>query len=137
MILPVAALISAVVLLLSLGQSAQSQTLPVRVHKEIKTFRGDPDRTIAVEGAARYTLLSAHKEGGRPWADAIWLRQSPEGETMLSRGYDCARDLYRWLGEAKDFRGISLSVRSIEQTRYRPLTPGTLEHRLAAHACGL
>lgn len=124
-------------LLLSFGLSAQAQTLPVRIHKEIKTFAGSDTRVVAVDGADRYTLVSAHKEGGRPWADAIWAKRGPDGVTLLSRGYDCANDIYRWLGEARDFRGISRSVSSPGQTRQRRLTPGSIEHRLAAYACGL
>lgn len=127
-------------ILLSLGAGlAAAQGLPVRIHKEIRSFSGNPAQVIATTDAppARYTLYSAHKEGGRPWADAIWARRDAGGVTYLSRAYDCAAGTFRWLGEAARIDRISLSVRSIDQIRPQPLTPGTLEYLLARHACAL
>ncbi|NNU81843.1 hypothetical protein HMH01_15505 [Halovulum dunhuangense] len=135
-----AGLILPAAILLTLGLSmAMAQGLPVRIHDGIRTFAGDPNRVVAAtqDPPSRITLYSAHKEGGRPWADAIWVRQTPEGRSFLSRAYDCEAGTYRWLGEAARLGQISLSVSSVAQTAPRRLEPGTVEYDLARHACAL
>ena len=132
-------LISAVMMLALGAGIAAAQGLPARIHDRITTFAGDPARGIAAseDPKAVFTLHSAHKEAGRPWADAIWVRRAETGVSYLSRAYDCAAGTYRWLGEAREIGRISLSVTSVEQTAPRRLVPGTIEYQLARHACAL
>lgn len=130
----------ALVAALILGATAAAaQGLPVKTYGDITSFRGNRAAVIAVTDAppARYTLLSAHKEARRPWADAVIRRESPEGVSFLSRAYDCANATYRWLGEAASPARLSLSVTDLRQLGDRPLLPGTIEHRLAAYVCAL
>ena len=117
--------------------AAAAQGLPVKIHRDITAFQGDKNAAILVDGATRYALVSAHKEGGRPWADAVFWRVTDGQVTWMNRRYDCAAGTYRWLGEAEDYAGMSRSVTSLEELRDRPLQPGTVEYALAHHVCGL
>ncbi len=119
------------------AQAPGAGLLPVRIHERIATFRGDGDTVIARSDGGEYLLYSAHKEGGRPWADAIFVRRDRDGVTYLSRAYDCAAGTWRWMGEHDDITRISRSVGSIADIRPRPVEPGTVEHALARHVCAL
>ncbi|MEM1266012.1 MAG: hypothetical protein AAGI50_08360 [Pseudomonadota bacterium] len=123
--------------LLFLAAPALAEGLPVKTYPRITSFEGDGRTVIATDGAAAYTLVSAHKEAGRAWADALYERTEDGTTTLVARAYDCAAATYRWMGEAPRYRELSLSVTSMDQLRDRPLFPGTIEHRLAAYVCGL
>lgn len=110
--------------------------LPVKTYKKITTFRGS-NQVVASGGGAVYTLYSAQKEGGRPWAGAVFVKRQGGKATYLSRAYDCSTATYRWLGEYSRPDQISLSVTSLNQTRRRALQPGTIEYQLAYYACAL
>lgn len=114
----------------------QAVRLPVKTYPEITTFRGS-DRAVASDGAAVYTLYTAQKEGGRPWAGAVFVKRMGGQVSYLSRAYDCAAGTWRWLGEAARLDRISQSVTSLDQTRRRALTPGSIEYQLAYYACAL
>lgn len=118
------------------GTAAMAQTLPVKIHRQIASFEGNPRAVILERDGARYALVSAHKEAGRPWADALFWRYRDGDRTLISRAYDCAAGTYRWLGEGKDFQEMSASVRP-GQTGDRLLEPGSTEFALAHHVCGL
>jgi len=110
--------------------------LPVRIYPRIMAFNGNPGRAILRTPEARYTLVSAHKEAGRPWADAVMTRETRAGRILLSRAYDCAAATFRWLGEGPSYRAMTASVRP-EQTGDRRLRPGTVEFELARYVCAL
>ncbi|MEO0912040.1 MAG: hypothetical protein AAFY59_03495 [Pseudomonadota bacterium] len=120
-----------------MASAAVAQGLPVKVHSKVKSWKGDRATVIASAPGEAYTLVSAHKEGGRPWADALFEKQTASGKVLVSRAYDCANATYRWLGEARTYRGLSLSVTSLEQVRDRRLQAGTVEYALARYVCGL
>ena len=114
-----------------------AQALPVKTYRTIKSWTGDRATVVARTVDATYTLVSAHKEAGRPWADALFEKRSADGTLLVSRAYDCANATYRWLGEAATYRGLSLSVTSLEQVRDRKIEAGTVEHQLARYVCAL
>ncbi len=131
-----AALLASLLLLLTASLAA-AQPLPVKTYPTIRAFQGERDAVIARDEVAEYVLVSAHKEGGRPWADALFERRSAEGRMLVNRAYDCAAGTYRWMGEARTFRGLSLSVKSLDQVRDRRLESGSVEYALARYVCGL
>lgn len=123
--------------LILMASAAMAQSLPVKTYPKIKSWKGDRATVIATADNAAYTLVSAHKEGGRPWADALFEKQTAAGKVLVSRAYDCANATYRWLGEAPTYRGLSLSVTSLDQVRDRRLQAGTVEYALARYVCAL
>ncbi|MEO0386773.1 MAG: hypothetical protein AAF281_04470 [Pseudomonadota bacterium] len=128
---------AATLLLLMVAGAGAAETLPVKTYPRITSFAGDRTTVIAVDGPAQFTLISAHKEAGRPWADALFERRDNAGRMLVARAYDCAAATFRWMGEAERFRGLSLSITSMDQIRDRPLLPGTVEFRLARYVCAL
>lgn len=135
----VIALVAAIATSVFVADPAASQApaqLPVKTYKTITTFRGS-NQVVASGGGAVYTLYSAQKEGGRPWAGAVFVKRQDGKATYLSRAYDCASGTYRWLGEYSRPDQISLSVTSLSQTQRRALQPGTIEYQLAYYACAL
>lgn len=124
-------------LTIALGATAaMAQSLPVKIHKDIKSFRGDVNVVIAEDGGARYTMFSGHKEAGRPWADMIIRKDNGTAVTYLSRAYDCAAATYRVLGQSSRLGQLSRGM-TPAQARDRALEPGTLEYTFARFACGL
>lgn len=130
-------LVAATVLTLALGAGAlMAQSLPVKIHNEIKSFRGGPNVVITETGNTRYSMFSGHKEAGRPWADIV-IRKETEGRvTYLSRAYDCAAATYRVLGQSTKLTELSRNM-TPGQAQDRVLEPGSLEFVFARYACGL
>ncbi|QHQ34626.1 hypothetical protein [Algicella marina] len=120
-----------------IGSAAVAQALPVKTYREIKAWKGDRVTVVASAPGEAFTLVSAHKEAQRPWADALFERNTAEGKTLVRHAYDCANATYRWMGEARRFRDLSLSITSMDQMRDRRLEPGTVEYQLARYVCAL
>ncbi|MHA3914733.1 hypothetical protein [Halovulum sp. GXIMD14793] len=116
--------------------SAAAQGLPVKSYSKNTAFQGNPRVVILDREGAQYALVSAHKEAGRPWADALFYRYRDDTRTLMNRAYDCAAGTYRWLGEGKDFPSMSAAVKP-SQTGDRQLQPGSVEYALARYVCGL
>ena len=125
--------------LILLGSTVVAQNLPVKIYETGKKFRGSDTQPVlrVNKPLAVYYYVNGYKVGGRPWADAMWRKVTPEGTKFLSRTYDCAAGTWRNLGEGRAASTVSLSIEDLETVRDREARSGTAEFALAKFACGL